>query len=122
MTAPDRTHPLGRPQRFRARVRVLFRRAGATRFLEGETTNVSRGGLFLEVHRPLPVGSRIGLVLHLDPDPPLALRGTVAWVTPAEVGSPGRDSPGMGIRFEEVDAQGRERLDGLLRRLEAEAG
>ena len=69
------------------------------------TRDLSSGGVCLESDRLLPEGYalQVGLFLVVDDvedatQPPLEMRGKVAWATPGDPGEKGS----MGIRFESV--------------------
>lgn len=65
-------------------------------FYAGLTLDVSRGGLFVATYHPLPVGTRLELLLDLGVDEPLEVAGEVRWVRHEAAGG-GR--PGLGIAF-----------------------
>lgn len=72
---------------------MLFRRAG----------NLSLGGIFLEVAVPQPVGTLVELELKVPGDEePIRVQGVV-------VGTDD-DTPGMNVRFVDVEAAVQERL------------
>jgi uncharacterized protein (TIGR02266 family) len=92
-----------------ARVTVTFADAGARRELL--TDNLSEGGLFLRTADPKPVGTPIRFEFALrDGGPPIRGAGIVRWVETDRA-----KSPGMGIRFTELDAEGRRELRSILR-------
>ena len=65
--------------------------------LQGRTGNVNRGGLFLLLPRLLPPGTPLEVTLH-TPEDPLTVDGSVVWVEPPEIWSPG-ESIGHGLQF-----------------------
>ncbi len=69
--------------------------AGPT--LQGRTGNVNRGGLFLRLPRLLPPGTLLDVTLHASKDP-LTVEGSVVWVEPPEIWTPG-ESIGHGFQF-----------------------
>jgi uncharacterized protein (TIGR02266 family) len=75
---------------------IEYRSAGA--FLVAYSTNLSKGGLFVETINPLPTGTPVALCLHAPSATPCEVQGTVAW-TRAEATGPGQPS-GMGIVIE----------------------
>ena len=76
--------------------------------------NINEGGIFVETETPAERGSRVDLQFRLPgSDQPISARGIVVRV--AEPGSGG--PPGMGIEFESLDSDSRERINQLVRRL-----
>ena len=65
--------------------------------LPGRTRDVSRGGLLLRLPHPLPPETTLSLTLHTSHGP-LGAEGTVVWVAPPEMRSPGGSVP-HGVRF-----------------------
>lgn len=90
---------------------VSYRSAGA--FLVAYTTNLSKGGVFIETEELLPEGTEITLRLAVPGEASLELVASVAWVS--EVSEGGR-GPGMGLRFEQLDAAHGELVDRLVGR------
>lgn len=69
------------------------------------------GGLFIGTPSPLEEGTRIRLCFHLPGwNDSLTVLGTVIWRQARENSS----RPGMGIRFDEMSPEDRERLDAYL--------
>jgi hypothetical protein len=71
-------------------------------------TNLSLGGVWLEGTLPHPPGTRVALDLDLPGDGPLRLDGEVVLRRDRAVG--------MAVRFVELSALGRERLEAFLAR------
>jgi uncharacterized protein (TIGR02266 family) len=78
------------------------------------TRNINEGGLFIETENPPPTDTRVALQFKLPgSDVPLQARGRVAWVQSA-----GEDGPeGMGVEFENLGHDARDRIDELVRGL-----
>jgi uncharacterized protein (TIGR02266 family) len=77
---------------------VEFRTPGA--FLVAYSTNLSKGGMFVETASPLPIGSEVTLRFTIPGESTMEVHGVVAWVQAWAAG----DKPqGMGIRFEQLD-------------------
>jgi uncharacterized protein (TIGR02266 family) len=74
---------------------IEYRSAGA--FLVAYSTNLSKGGLFIETGAPLPVGTALSLRLRLPEGTTMDVDGVVAWIRarPSDDGRP----PGMGIEL-----------------------
>lgn len=88
---------------------VEFRTAGA--FLVAYSTNLSKGGIFVETETPLPVGTEIAMRIGVPGGPPLEVQGVVAWVQAWST----EDKPkGMGIRFAELDAAFGDAIDRIV--------
>ncbi|MCY1041759.1 TIGR02266 family protein [Corallococcus sp. bb12-1] len=70
--------------------------------LYARISNLSEGGLFLRTSTPLAKGSRAQVRLSQETDAALRAEATVVWLRGGEqpVGRP----PGMGLRFEALDA------------------
>ena len=114
----DQTDPRNRrrSKRINARIRILFTRAGTSVAIEAETDDISVDGVFVRTRRrPPDVGTKLGLLLKLeDPAQELMLRGIVARVSQGVLTESGQTSPGMGIRFVDVDDEKRKVLTQAL--------
>jgi type IV pilus assembly protein PilZ len=79
-------------------------------FLYACITNISEMGIFVRTDNPLPVGSR--LTLRFAPPntkTEFVLEGVVQWINPVKpLGE--NLNPGMGIHFESLKPEDRERL------------
>lgn len=92
-------------------LRVEFHSGRALR--EALLTNISEGGLFIAIGRPLEVGTPLQLRIHAELLPPLAIAARVVWSR-----TDGDDEPpGMGVRFEGVADDVRRHLDRVLQRV-----
>jgi len=78
------------------------------------TRNVNEGGLFIETESPPPTDTRVSLQFKLPGGgAPIQARGRVAWIQ-----TPGSDEPaGMGVEFENLGPEARERIDEIVRGL-----
>jgi uncharacterized protein (TIGR02266 family) len=85
-------------------------------FYVGLSENLSEGGLFLGTHRLLPIGTRLELTFTLPTSSTvLSAVGIVRWVRVPDAGREDRpdyasgdeppSNPGMGIQFQELDAE-----------------
>lgn len=80
-------------------------------FLYAYVRNIGELGIFVATDEPLPVGSRLTLRFPARGNiGPLTLGGEVRWVNPAT----GRN-PGMGIAFDPLSPDQREKLVALVR-------
>src|SRR5438132_13756977 len=83
-------------------------------FLVSYSTNLSKGGLFLETSDPLPVGPRLRLLLAVPGiEAPLEVDAKVAWERhePTVEGHPA----GMGIAFAALEEPYGEVVDRIVR-------
>ena len=80
----------------------------------GRTLNISRGGVRLELHHPVPLRSVVSLNLVLG-EQILDVSGTVVYLEDLD-----GDRCGMGIEFNELDADGQALLDKFVEQFEAE--
>jgi uncharacterized protein (TIGR02266 family) len=73
-------------------------------FYLGFTENLSEGGLFIATHNLRPIGSTVEVTLKL-PNVSEAIKavGTVRWTR--EFSETSDTSPGMGVRFEQIEPQ-----------------
>jgi uncharacterized protein (TIGR02266 family) len=72
---------------------LAYRSPGA--FLVAYTTNLVRGGVFVETGAPAPAGSAVTLHLSVPPDAAIPVEGVVTWSRPEPAG-PGQPA-GMGV-------------------------
>lgn len=88
---------------------VEYRTAGA--FLVAYSSNLSKGGLFIDTDRPLTIGTELVLRFAIPGSGRIEVRGVVAWVRPVAVdGKPA----GMGVEFEQLDARHGEVIDAIV--------
>ena len=80
--------------------------------------NINEGGLFVETETPHTVGTEVSLQFKIPgSDEPLHVIGRVAHTTSGGPGEP----PGIGIEFDDLDSQARQRINQLVRRLRTDA-
>jgi len=78
--------------------------------------NINEGGLFVESETHHPLGTRVDLHFKLPgSDEPVQVSGSVVRTSPGSSDEP----PGMGIVFDDLDTQTRQRINELVRRLRA---
>ena len=78
--------------------------------------NINEGGLFVESDTPHPPGTRVDLQFKLPGgDEPVQVSGSVVRTSPGSADEP----PGMGIVFDDLDPQTRQRINEMVRRLKA---
>lgn len=117
---PDRSKPRveqRRTPRVRHALPVVYRTISG--FLTDWTTNISRGGLFLKTEDPLPVGTRVKLLLSL-PDMPAPFELMARVVRVHEPGR-GAEEGGMGVEFVDVDEEKQAQLEHFVEKLRQQA-
>ena len=93
---------------------VAYRSVGG--FITDWATNISRGGVFINTRKPLPVGTIVKLIIQLPGTGfPFDITGRVARV--AEWDNSLNVAPGMGIEFTELDGSKVDRIQGFVDRL-----
>ena len=81
--------------------------------------NINEGGMFVETDTPPEPGSPVALQFRIPgSEEPIAVMGRVVRTTEGNREEP----PGMGIEFENLDAQSRELINQLVRSLRVGAG
>jgi uncharacterized protein (TIGR02266 family) len=104
----SQTRPIqSRDPRAAVVVPVRYRYESFINFVETQSMNISRSGMFLLAKEALPVGTLIDFELSLADGFPL-LRGK------GEVVRTSADPRGMGIRFRELDEPSRKLIDRIL--------
>jgi len=73
----------------------------------GKVRDVSLGGVFIEDRQPFPVGTLFGFTLNLGNEM-LSLKGVVRQCVPER---------GMGVRFQDVSLDQRNRLERILNQM-----
>jgi type IV pilus assembly protein PilZ len=83
-------------------------------FLFSYIQNISEMGIFIRSDEPLPIGTALELRFAPDGQEPIELAGEVTWVNPYR---PFGDNlnPGMGVRFQQLTPEMRERIVALVR-------
>lgn len=89
-----------RAPRFRCRVMVEYE--CVKDFLVDYCANMSVGGMFIQTDHPLEPGTRFRLRFKIpDHEELIETTGEVRWAVGADAA--GKMTPGMGIRFEDLD-------------------
>jgi len=108
-----------RASRLHHELPVAYRTVGS--FLTDWATNISRGGLFINTRKPLPVGSEVKLIIQLPgAEAPFDVTGRVTRV--AEWDNRSNVAPGMGIEFTDLEGAKRDRLAALVDKLRSDLG
>ncbi len=101
--------------------------ASEENYLFAYITDISATGIFVRTTTPEQPGTHLNLKFQLPPpenprlargqqDRKIEVEGEVIWVNPYRPGTPDNLHPGMGIRFEALDDDVRDRLLDLIRR------
>jgi len=103
-----------RAPRTSARLDVRYRVVGAA--VEDAARDISTGGLFVTCDDPLPLGAAVEVFLGSEEAAPDALVVTAEVVRVVWGGRRGgeRLQPGMALRFSEMSASARTRLEALI--------
>jgi uncharacterized protein (TIGR02266 family) len=101
----------------RVPVALEVRYASTCAFLVAYTTNLSKGGLFLDTPTPLPVGSDIELTISAPhATEPMVVHGRVAWVRD-RIDAEGHPT-GMGVQFDQLEERYGAVIDHIVSRFE----
>ena len=116
-----RKPPVARETRAEPRVTLSFRVKYKTpegHHFESRAGGIGGGGLFIESQSTLPVGTKLVMEFSLPerPNEWLPAKGVVAWVCPKA--DQYTFSPGMGVRFTEIDSGVREQVLALVTSLQ----
>lgn len=81
-------------------------------FCQDYIRNISKGGLFIETRKPLPLGTQLKLKFRLPgSDRPIETDGVVQWVIDS---SSGDSKPGMGVQFGSLSDADMDMIDRLV--------
>jgi uncharacterized protein (TIGR02266 family) len=95
-------------------VKIPVDYSGVDAFFTEFCSNINDGGLFVETSSPQEPDTLVQLQIRLPGlERPLVLAGRVAWVSDGKAETP----PGMGVEFIGLDANARETINGVVRRL-----
>jgi type IV pilus assembly protein PilZ len=83
-------------------------------FLFASIINISQMGIFVRTVEPLAVGTPLVLSFSPPGHEPFKLEGAVAWVNKVREGGD-NPNPGMGVRFNGLTLEDRERLVEVIR-------
>jgi len=106
-----------RTARLHHEIPVAYRSVGS--FLTDWATNISRGGLFINTRKPLPVGTAVKILVQLPGASfPFHLGGRVTRIT--EYDNRANMVPGMGVEFTDVDEPQKREIEAFVDRLRRE--
>jgi uncharacterized protein (TIGR02266 family) len=106
----------GNDRRRFERTRFLVRVDYATvdEFFSEFTHDINEGGLFIETEKPHPAGTIVSMLFNLPgAEAPIQTFGTVVRISPGD----GLQPPGMGIEFDELDGEARQRINAFVKAL-----
>ncbi len=104
----------GRAPRLEYELPVAYRTVSG--FVTDWAVNISRGGLFINTQKPLPVGTLVRLIISLPgTEFPFDLTGRVTRVNETHIAP--NQIPGMAIEFVNVDDEKRVRIEEFVDRL-----
>lgn len=82
-------------------------------FFTEMATNINEGGIFIATDQPGQLDDLVKLAFRLPGlAEPLEVEGRIAWI-----GSDASGQHGMGVEFQELSREARERINALVRRL-----
>ncbi|MFP2958100.1 TIGR02266 family protein [Myxococcus sp. 1LA] len=115
--SPDTSIPHPRAPRLEYELPVAYRSVSG--FVTDWAVNLSKGGLYINTDKPLPVDTVVRLLVTLPGAHfPVELKGRVTRTNP--VGVPSPQSPGMALEFLDVDDDKRSRIEEFVERLRSE--
>jgi type IV pilus assembly protein PilZ len=114
----QKTHPSDRAPRLEYELPVAY--SSVSGFVTDWAVNLSRGGLYINTDKPLPVDTVVRLLVTLPGAHfPVELKGRVTR-TNALGATSGSQSPGMAVEFVDVDDDKRSRIGEFVERLRTE--
>lgn len=102
---------------------------GDNNFYTGLSGNISGGGIFIATQHMLPIGTPVIMSISLMRSEPITIRGTVRWLRGPEAMTSPSDvfsgqvqgvRPGMGIQFDELDAEAARAIHWFMQRRQPE--
>jgi type IV pilus assembly protein PilZ len=115
-TTDELTRPAGVERRRSSRIELVVRVDYKTvdELFSEFARNINEGGLYVETDTPPQLGSNVALQFQIPGGTePIQVIGRVVRISEGEGGDP----PGMGIEFEDLNAQSRELINELVRNL-----
>ena len=117
---PEPTSPDERREHQRFETSIAVDYASGETFLFAYLQNISEMGIFIRTDTPSRVGTRLRLRFQVEQGDrerekePLTLEGEVTWINPLRA-SGDNLNPGMGVRFNRLSPDMRERIVALVR-------
>ncbi len=88
----------------RIKVSIEVTISGPHTFFSGFTMDISKGGLFVATHKLFPIGTELLLNLKIGSQS-LELLTSVVWIRDMNSSAISGESPGMGLRFINIDSE-----------------
>ncbi len=89
--------------------------SGPHTFFSGFTMDISQGGLFIATHRVFPIGTELMLELTLEGEN-IEVLTEVVWVRNMTHSDISGESPGMGLKFIDLDQRSLEIIDQFVQK------
>ena len=103
-----------RDQRVPLGIKIRYKSATVSEFLEQHSRDVSKGGVFIRTDRPMPAGTLIKFDFRLSDERSLIQGvGRVVWRRDEPIDD--NQPAGMGIKFIKLDESSRQNLDHILK-------
>lgn len=100
-------------------IRLEVHYSTPTEVFSNFSQNLNQGGLFIETDVPSPIGTDVEIKFFLPGDNrPIQTRGAVVWSSPGKSEDPntvGHVRSGMGIEFDNLSREDKERIDGFIK-------
>lgn len=114
----ESTREIERRRSERARLIVRVNYATVDELFSEFTRDINEGGLFIETEKPQPTGTEVAMHFGLPgSDESLRTVGRVVRVSSGDESTP----PGMGIVFDDLSDEDRQKINALIRSLRTEA-
>ncbi|MFH1147279.1 MAG: TIGR02266 family protein [Pseudomonadota bacterium] len=105
----------------RKMIRLEVHYSTSTDVLSNFSHNLNQGGLFIETDVPSPIGTDVEIKFFLPSDNrPIQTRGSVVWSSSEaskEPGGTGQAKLGMGIEFDNLSREDKERIDNFIKNM-----
>jgi uncharacterized protein (TIGR02266 family) len=102
-------------ERVRAEIKVHFKTPRD--FLKKYTDDISKGGIFVKAINPLPMNTKVKVVLMPPGQDNIELTGKVVYVLNEEQATKIGRSPGMGVEFFEVSPDTSRKLEEIIEKI-----
>lgn len=103
-----------RDQRKPLRLALNYRDASGGNFLFEHSTNISKGGIFIDTRTPLPVGVILTIRFQLPGQDEIEVEGEVVWVNAWREGE-SNPNPGMGIQWKKLTPKQHEIVQSIVK-------
>jgi uncharacterized protein (TIGR02266 family) len=118
MPNSSRSSSSNRRRHERAELKIPVDYSSVDAFFAEFSQNINEGGMFIEMDRPVELDTPVQLQFRLPgEDHPVQVQGRVAWVSDGK----GDSSRGVGIEFQNLEPDTRDRINRIVRQLRQEA-